>query len=147
LVLWDSKSYENVSRINKKESYNIPQIDLSRQATKMTLNREPTRATSKSSGSTRSGTLSSRKSSGKTNPDEEDINEKPLPFNEQQQQQQQTNCKSFIHWKNRYQYESFFFIVRINDDQSDYSSAMNKRALKLCEPQQKSITVLITTGE
>jgi hypothetical protein len=80
--------------INKKQSYNISQIDLSRQTTKVPPNRELTRATSKSSGSTRSGTLSSRKSSGKTNPDDEDNQEKQIPFNEQQQQQ--TNEKSLV---------------------------------------------------
>jgi hypothetical protein len=80
--------------MNKKESDNIPRIDLSTQTTKLTLNRESTRATSKSSGSTRSGTLSSRKSSGKTNPDDEDNQEKQIPFNEQQQQQ--TNEKSLV---------------------------------------------------
>ena len=82
LVLWDCKNYGSRAEANKKESYNVPQIDLSSQPTK--LNRELTRATSKSSGSTRSGTLSSRKSSGKTVRDDEDVPEKQMPINEQQ---------------------------------------------------------------
>ncbi len=95
--------------INKKQSYNISQIDLSRQTTKVQPNRQLTGATSKSSGSTRSGTLSSRKSSGKTNQDdEEDNNEKQLPSNEQQQQQQQTNNNS-TSFKNKYKYEVYLF--------------------------------------
>ncbi len=44
-------------------------------------------------------------------------------------------------------YEFFFLLDQINDEESDFSSSMNKRALKLCEPQRKAITVLITTGE
>ncbi len=89
LVLWDCKTYGNRFGVNKKESYHIPEIDLS---TKITPNRELTRATSKSSGSTRSGTLSSRKSSGKTNHDDDDNQEKHSPFHEQQQ----TNEKSLF---------------------------------------------------
>jgi hypothetical protein len=88
LVLWDCKNYGSRGGINKKESYNVPQIDLSNQPTK--LNRELTRATSKSSGSTRSGTLSSRKSSGKTMRDDEDIQEKQIPSNEQKQQNEKS---------------------------------------------------------
>jgi hypothetical protein len=63
----------------------------------MTVNREVSRDTLKSSGSTRSGTLSSRKSSGKTNLDEDENNKKRISFNEEQQQQQrQNNCNSFF---------------------------------------------------
>jgi len=62
----------------------------------MTVNREISRDTLKSSGSTRSGTLSSRKSSGKTNLDEDENNKKRISFNEEQQQQQQNNCNSFF---------------------------------------------------
>ena len=36
---------------------------------------------------------------------------------------------------------------QINDQRAGLSSAMNKRALKLCEPQRKAITVLMTTNE
>jgi CRISPR/Cas system CSM-associated protein Csm4 (group 5 of RAMP superfamily) len=111
----------------------------------MTTNRELTRDTSKSSGSTRSGTLSSRKSSGKTNQDEEENNEKQIPFNEQQQQQQPNgNSFYYFHFNSNYQ---IFFLAQINDEQLDFSSSMNKRALKLCEPQRKAITVLMTTDE
>jgi hypothetical protein len=62
----------------------------------MPANREATRDTLKSSTSSRSGTLSSRKSSGKTieqiDQDDQEKNEKPLPFNEQQE----TNCKILL---------------------------------------------------
>lgn len=92
----------------------------------MSVNRELTRATTKSSGSTRSGTLSSRKSSAKIeqdqDDDEQDFIQKQIPIDEQQQQ---TNF----------------------NDQMTFSSLMNKRPLKLCEPQKKAITVLITTEE
>lgn len=70
------------------------QTDFSRQSTKMTTHRELTRDTFKSSTSTRSGTLSSGKSSAKlndpTDQDDEEKNEKQTPYNEPQEQ---TNCK------------------------------------------------------
>jgi hypothetical protein len=90
-VLWDCKTHENTLGINKRP---MTQIDFSRQSTKMTVNRELTRDTFKSSTSTRSGTLSSRKSSGKTNEQiDQDEKDKQIPF--QQQQQQQTNGKIY----------------------------------------------------
>jgi WD40 repeat protein len=125
LVLWDSKTHDQTYGLNKKQ---LNQIDLSRQSTKMTVNRELTRDTFKSSTSTRSGTLSSRKSSGKTNEQiDQEENGKQTPFQEQQQQQQQTNFQ--------------------NNNEQLGSSPMNKRALKLCEPQRKAITVLMTTDD
>jgi len=128
LVLWDCKTQGNVVQSNKTEANQYPAIDYSRQTTKMSVNRELTRATTKSSGSTRSGTLSSRKSSAKVeeyqDENEEDDFDQPMPTDEQQQQQQ-----------------------IVFNNQITYASVMNKRALKLCEPQKKAITVLMTTGE
>ncbi|CAF4698814.1 unnamed protein product, partial [Rotaria magnacalcarata] len=70
--------------MNKKQTNEIKQNDLSRQSTKMVDNRELTRDTLKSSTSTRSGTLSSRKSSAKTNEqsdqDDEEKTEKQVTF-------------------------------------------------------------------
>ena len=96
LVLWDCKSPGHAAEMNKKESY-IPKLDLSRQTTQAAPNREHTRATSKSSGSTRSGTLSSRKSSGKTNEnDEENPLEKPTPLDEHPQEQENNGLYSLF---------------------------------------------------
>ena len=138
LVLWDSKTHDQTYGLNKKQ---LNPVDLSRQSTKMTVNRELTRDTLKSSTSTRSGTLSSRKSSGKTNEQiDQEENGKQTPF---QEQQQPTNCK--ILYKT-ISYEFLFILVQINNEQLGFSP-MNKRALKLCEPQRKAITVLITTDD
>ncbi|CAF2587098.1 unnamed protein product [Rotaria sp. Silwood2] len=128
LVLWDCKTNGNMFEMNKNQPNIVQQNDLSRQSTKITENREFTRDTLKSSTSTRSGTLSSRKSSAKTNEqidqDDEEKTYKQIPFNEPQQQ---TNIQN-------------------NEERSEFSY-MNKRALKLCEPQQKAITVLATTND
>ncbi|CAF4588755.1 unnamed protein product, partial [Rotaria sp. Silwood1] len=122
LVLWDCKTNGNIFEMNKKQSNIVEQSDFTPQLTKITDNRELTRDTLKSSTSTRSGTLSSRKSSAKTNEqidqDDEEKNYKQIRFNEPQQQ---TNIPN-------------------NEERSEFSY-MNKRALKLCEPQRKPITV------
>ena len=148
LVLWDCKSSGHAGGMNKKESY-LPKVDLSRQVTKVAANREVTRATSKSSGSTRSGTLSSRKSSGKTVENGEENNpEKPTPVDEQ------PPAPSQIEQDNNGKYRLFSpcenllpHLDQMTNDRIGLSSAMNKQALKLCEPQRKAITVLTTTNE
>ncbi|CAF0866926.1 unnamed protein product [Rotaria sordida] len=128
LVLWDCKTTGNIFEMNKKQSNIVQQNDLLQQSTKITEDRELTRDTLKSSTSTRSGTLSSRKSSSKTNEqidqDEEEKKYKQVQF---QEPQQQTN-------------------VQTSEGRSEFS-LMNKRALKLCEPQRKAITVLVTTND
>lgn len=94
LVLWDCLDY--TGGMNKKESY-LPKLDISRQTTQAAPHREPTRATSKSSGSTRSGTLSSRKSSAKTHDnDEENYLEKPTPLDEHPQEEENKGWPSFF---------------------------------------------------
>lgn len=83
------------------------QVDLSRQSTKMIENRELTRDTLKSSTSTRSGTLSSRKSSAKTNDqsdqDEEEKIEKEVTFVEPQQR---TTCKIYLNLFYHFQHKN-----------------------------------------
>ncbi|CAF0765825.1 unnamed protein product [Adineta steineri] len=140
LVLWDCKAYrDKLEMIKKQKQLNkTKQIEYSNQSTKIMdkkeltndtmkspADRELTRDTLKSSGSTRSGTLSSRKSSGKTLQEDDDYNnQKQVSFNEQQQMEN----------------------INENDELSG-DSPMNKQPLKLCEPQKKPITVLMTTGD
>ena len=95
LVLWDCKSYREKLEMNRKQQ--LKQLDYSRQPTKIgeskdlarnrtksPANRELTRDTLKSSGSTRSGTLSSRKSSAKTSQqDDDENNQQQISFSEQ----------------------------------------------------------------
>ncbi|CAF0905178.1 unnamed protein product [Adineta ricciae] len=135
LVLWDCKSYREKLEMNRKQQ--LKQLDYSRQQTKIgeskdltrnrtksPANRELTRDTLKSSGSTRSGTLSSRKSSAKTSQqDDDDNNQQQMSFSEQLLENEQSSNDLFG------------------------LSPMNKQPLKLCEPQKKPITVLITTGD
>ena len=42
---------------------------------------------------------------------------------------------------------SLLFSVDQNNEEQAVFSSMNKRPLKLCEPQRKAITVLVATAE
>ncbi|UJR34201.1 hypothetical protein I4U23_021607 [Adineta vaga] len=135
LVLWDCKSYREKMEMNKKQkqleyarqpSKLGDNKDLTRDRMKSPANRELTRDTLKSSGSTRSGTLSSRKSSAKSSQQDDQENN--------QQQQQVSFSEQLL--ENAQNTDDFYGL-----------SPMNKQPLKLCEPQKKPITILITSGD